>query len=207
MTYLRQTPIGAHPRTPSTPQPRRASTLGTMGLLAALLVGLPGTLAAQSIGEARPGPVIPDFGAVFEVQGLEVPVDTDRDYRIVFDVSQSPAGSEGVNPYLNTVARFLNMHARAGVPRERMQLAVVLHGTAGKDALQPDPYREREGAENPNVELIRQLAAAGVEFYICGQTAMSRGLPNDELLPEIQMALSAMTARAMLQAQGYEVVN
>jgi intracellular sulfur oxidation DsrE/DsrF family protein len=151
--------------------------------------------------------VIQDFGAVFEVQGLEVPVDTDRDYRIVFDVSQSPTGSEGVNPYLNSVARFLNMHARAGVPRARMELAVVLHGSAGKDALQPGPYRERLGAENPNVELIRQLAAAGVEFYICGQTAMSRGLPNDDLLPEIQMALSAMTARAMLQARGYEVVN
>ena len=207
MNRAHPAPNDPRPPTASAPPPRRVSTHRTVGLLGLVLVGLPGALAAQSIGEARPGPVIPDFGAVFEVQGLEVPVDTERDYRIVFDVSQSPAGTDGVNPYLNTVARFLNMHARAGVPRERMQLAVVLHGTAGKDALQAEPYRERMGAENPNEPLIRQLAAAGVEFYICGQTAMSRGLPNDELLPEVQMALSAMTARAMLQAQGYEVVN
>lgn len=195
------------PGSSAAPPCRRRSTGRPVLLLGGVLLGLPGALVAQSIGEATPGPVIQDFGAVFEVQGLEVPVDTDRDYRIVFDVAQSPAGSDGVNPYLNSVARFLNMHARAGVPRERMELAVVLHGSAGKDALQPGPYRERLGAENPNVELIEQLAAAGVEFYICGQTAMSRGLPNDELLPEIRMALSAMTARAMLQAKGYELVN
>jgi hypothetical protein len=36
---------------------------------------------------------------------------------------------------------------------------------------------------------------------------MSRGLHDEELMPEIRMALSAMTARAMLQAEGYEVVN
>lgn len=171
------------------------------------IVAAASPVAAQSIGDATPGPVIRDFGAVFDVEGLEVPVDTGRDYRVLFDVAQSPAGAEGVNPYLNTVARFLNMHARVGVPRERMQLAVVLHGAAGKDALRAEPYRTRYDADNPNIPLIRQLAEAGVEFYICGQTAMSRGLADEQLLPEIRMALSAMTARAMLQADGYEVVN
>ena len=36
---------------------------------------------------------------------------------------------------------------------------------------------------------------------------MSRNLPDDQLLPEVQMALSAMTIRADLQARGYEVIN
>jgi intracellular sulfur oxidation DsrE/DsrF family protein len=175
--------------------------------LALLVLLSTAPLHAQAIGEPSTGPVVPDFGPVFEVEGMEVPVDTEREYRVVFDIAQSPAGIEGPNRYIESVARFLNMHARAGVPRERMHVAVVLHGPAGEDALRPGPYRERYDAENPNVELIRQLGEAGVDFYICGQSAMSRGLHDEELMPEIQMALSAMTARAMLQAEGYEVVN
>ena len=186
---------------------RGAAALRSSALLIALAVAQPFALGAQSIGEPSTGPVVPDFGPVFEVEGMEVPVDTDREYRVVFDVAQSPSDMEGPNPYLGSVARFLNMHARAGVPREQMHVAVVLHGSAGKDALQAGPYRDRYDADNPNVDLIRQLGEAGVEFYICGQSAMSRGLANEELMPEIQMALSAMTARAMLQAEGYEVVN
>lgn len=174
-------------------------------LLAALILA-PG-LSAQSIGTRQTGPVIPDFGGVFEVQGMEFAPDTNRDYRILFDVAVSPMGSDAVNPEINSAARFLNMHARAGVPRDRMQVAVVLHGAAAKDALRPGPYRERYDADNPNAELIRQLGEAGVDVYICGQSAMSRGFPDDELMPGVQMALSAMTVRAMLQSEGYQVVR
>ncbi|MEX2527266.1 MAG: DsrE family protein [Gemmatimonadota bacterium] len=170
------------------------------------LLGAP-ALEAQTITAAQPGPVIAPWGPVFQVEGMDVPVDLDRDYYVVFDVSQSPTGLDGVNPYLETAARFLNMHARAGVPLERMRVAVVLHGSAGKDALQEGPYEDRFDAQNPNADMIRALAATGVEFYMCGQTAMSRNLPAADLLPEIRMALSAMTARAMLRARGYEIVN
>lgn len=196
-----------------TPRSEGGASLGAGAVLRStsavvvLLAVLAPAIQAQSIGEPSTGPVVPDFGPVFEVEGMEVPVDTEREYRVVFDVAQSPSEADGPNRYLGSVARFLNMHARAGVPREQMHVAVVLHGSAGKDALQQEPYRERYGADNPNFDLIRQLGEAGVDFYICGQSAMGRGLANDELMPEIRMALSAMTARAMLQAEGYEVVN
>ena len=161
----------------------------------------------RRIGDPEAGPVIEPYGAVFEVRGLEVPVDTQREYRVVFDVATSTEEPGEVNPGINTVARFLNMHARAGVPLENMHLALVVHGTAAKDALREGPFRERYGTDNRNADLLRRLAAAGVEIFICGQSAMSRNLPDDQLLPEVQMALSAMTIRADLQARGYEVIN
>jgi cyanophycinase len=161
----------------------------------------------RRIGDPDAGPVIEPYGAVFEVRGLEVPVDTQREYRVVFDVATSTEEPGEVNPGINTVARFLNMHARAGVPLENMHLALVVHGTAAKDALREGPFRERYGTDNRNADLLRRLAAAGVEIFICGQSAMSRNLPDDQLLPEVQMALSAMTIRADLQARGYEVIN
>lgn len=161
----------------------------------------------RSIGTATPGPVIEPYGAVFDVVGLEVPPETDREFRILFEVADSPLPPGEVNPNLNTLARFLNMNARAGVPVERMHLALVLHGTAAKDALSEDAFRRRYGGDNPNADLLRKLAAAGVEIYMCGQSAMSRNLPGDQLVDEVRMALSAMNARSMLQARGYEVVN
>jgi intracellular sulfur oxidation DsrE/DsrF family protein len=112
-----------------------------------------------------------------------------------------------VNPYLNTVARFLNMHARAGVGRDRMHVAVVVHGEAAKDVLEGGLFRERYGADNQNAGLLAQLAAAGVELYLCGQSAMSRDLPRDRLLPDVRLALSAMTAMAVLKGRGYATVN
>ena len=61
--------------------------------------------------------------------------------------------------------------------------------------------------ENRNENLLRQLSEAGVELYLCGQSAMSRDLPLDGLQPYVRVALSAMTAIAVLKGRGYVTVN
>jgi intracellular sulfur oxidation DsrE/DsrF family protein len=53
--------------------------------------------------------------------------------------------------------------------------------------------------------LIRELHAVGVQIILCGQTAAARDLPRDRLLPEVDVALSAMTALLVLQERGYHV--
>jgi intracellular sulfur oxidation DsrE/DsrF family protein len=103
------------------------------------------------------------------------------------------------------VARFLNMHARAGVPAEQLQVALVVHGGAGLELLDHRAYRERNAVDNPNALLIEQLQAAGVRIILCGQTAAFRGIDRARLLPGTEVALSAMTAMAVLQEQGYQV--
>ena len=54
--------------------------------------------------------------------------------------------------------------------------------------------------------LLAALDEAGVEIYLCGQTAVHRGLPPDELAPQVQLALSAMTVLVTLQAEGYALI-
>ena len=191
---------------PAHPPRRPASSWAPALVLLALAPAAAGGQEVPPIGGATDGPVVEGFGAVYFVRGLEIETPVDREYRIVFDVAQSPGEPGAVNPHLNSVARFLNMHGRAGVPVERMRLAVVLHGGAAKDALREGPFRERYGVRNGNFELIRRLAEVGVEFYVCGQTAMHRGFPDDELAEPVVMALSAMTARAVLAERGYLTV-
>lgn len=175
-------------------------------LLVGIGLALPTLLVAQPLTDRVEGPVVEGFGATYPVEALDFDTPTDRTYRLLFDVSTSPDAPGALNSKLNTVARFLNMHARAGVPRAQMEAAVVLHGTAGKYALSHDEYRARYDVENTNLMLLQALREAGVAIYLCGQTAMHRGLPPDRLAPEVSVALSAMTVIASLHAQGYTVV-
>jgi intracellular sulfur oxidation DsrE/DsrF family protein len=181
----------------------RHSSVHRVGILfAALIVATP--LGAQQ-APRRTGPVIHSAGGVFEVTRVDFETPLDLTYRVAFDVSQAAESPTEVNPGLNTVARFLNMHGQAGVPLRQLQVAVVLHGTAGKDLLRNEVYRSRLGVDNPNAVLLQELVAAGVRLILCGQTAASRGLPTDGFFEPVELALSAMTALVVLQEEGYHV--
>lgn len=175
-------------------------------VLLLLLSSIPSSLSAQALGPSRTGPVIAGFGPVYEVEGPDFPTDTEAVYRIVFEVAEGAASPEMLNARIETLARFLNMHAQAGVPRENMKLALVLHGTAGKDALDQEGYRRRFGVDNPNRPLLAALADFGVRVILCGQTQMHRGLERDELAPFVDVALSAMTALVSLTSEGYSLI-
>jgi len=188
---------------------RRAMTVRRiLCALATLSLLMPLAAAAQEqpLVDRVEGPVIDGFGATYPMESLDVPVPTDQPYRLLFDISTSPDAPDALSSQLNTVARFLNMHTRAGVPPAQMQLAVVLHGTAGKYALNRAAYRAHHDAENTNLALLEALHAAGVDLYLCGQTAMHRGLPPDDLSPDVKVALSAMTIIGSLSTDGYTVI-
>ncbi len=82
-----------------------------------LLAGLPFLLHAQTRHDAL---LIEGYGATYDIPDADFPVDPERVYMMLFDVLDSPGAPEDLNIKLNTVARFLNMHARAGVPTVTM---------------------------------------------------------------------------------------
>lgn len=191
------------------PRPRalrrqRPAWLLPAALLPALLLA-PG-LEAQDAPRSSTGPILTDYGPTYPVPSPDVPTPLDARYRVVFDVAVGAPEPDQRNARLETVARFLNMHARAGVPRENMEVVLSVHGTAGKDLLDHDGYRARHGVENPNAGLIQALVDAGVQVVLCGQTSAARDLPREELLPGVQMSLSAMTLLITLQNQGWALI-
>ncbi|MEX2465948.1 MAG: DsrE family protein [Gemmatimonadota bacterium] len=171
-------------------------------LLLLLGCALP-TLAVAQTPSAQAGPIVPSAGAVFPV-APDLPTPLDVDYRVAFDVSEG-SGPERPSTSLNTVARFLNMHGQAGVPRENIVAAVVVHGSAVMDVLSAEAYHDRHGAVNPNATLLRELLAAGTRVIVCGQSAASRGVDGAEFMDGVETSLSAMTAFVVLQAEGYRV--
>ena len=156
--------------------------------------------------EPTKGPLIKRFGPVFEVPEASLKLDTKVPLRVVFDVGSAPDSKAELNRRIESVARYMNMHARAGYSAEQMEIAVVLHGSASWNALSDEAYRKRFGEANPNTELIAALRAYDVDFWLCGQSAGFNGINSAELSSEIGLSLSAMTALQQLQTDGYALI-
>jgi intracellular sulfur oxidation DsrE/DsrF family protein len=182
---------------------RRVGILNRLALAAALLALPPGLCAQRA---PTPGPVIDGFGPVYDIPDPDFTAPTDEVLRVVFDVAQAAPEPDQVNRRFETLARYLNMHARAGVPRENMKLALVVHGGASWEVVENEAYRAQFGVDNPNLALLEALDGFGVELLICGQSQSSRGIRKEELAPPIMQALSAMTALVELQGRGYQLI-
>jgi intracellular sulfur oxidation DsrE/DsrF family protein len=151
--------------------------------------------------------VIKDSGAVWNLDQLDFSTNTDKTYRAVFDIMDSPESPEKKNSSIETVARFLNMHAQQGVPVSNLKAAMVVHNKASKDLLQDEYYLQRYGVYNPNTRMLNELMEAGVSVIFCGQSSVARNVPRDQILEGVQTALSAMTALISLQDEGYRLIK
>jgi intracellular sulfur oxidation DsrE/DsrF family protein len=177
--------------------------MGTRFLL--VLVGLACSTHCLS-DEPSVGPIIEGFGPTYPISDRDVALPEDFIYKAVFDLAKYPGETTDLNPYLLSAARFLNMHARNGVPAENMDLAIVVHGAAVKNLLSDTAYKARYQATNPNLELLTRLHAAGVQILVCGQSMAFGGIDKSELAGPAQVALSAMTMLTVLQSEGYALL-
>lgn len=170
-------------------------------IMCALICALSAAQAGE--GDFSTGPVFSAFGPVADVTtDFEIP--DGAKFKHSFDVKdQADAGA--LNRSLVSAARFINMHGRAGVAVENISVAVVVHGGAVKDVSNAAFYSDAVGGENANAALIAALISKGVRIVVCGQSAAYYDVGNDDLLPGVEMALSAMTAHALLQRDGYTV--
>ncbi len=134
---------------------------------------------------------------------------TDTEFAHSFDVVEAADG-DARNRGFESAARFVNMHAAAGVDPDNIRVAVVVHGGAVRDLLTNAARAERaltldaDGA-NPSGAMVQAMLDAGVRFIVCGQSMAGAGIAREELRDGVEVALSAMTAHALLQQRGYTV--
>ncbi|MEM1397957.1 MAG: DsrE family protein [Pseudomonadota bacterium] len=169
--------------------------LAIAGLFLGAGIGVPAS--AQDLPEAfEMGPLLPGTGPNAEVPGM-TPLPESAAFRVAFDTAKGAADGKP-NATLMTAARFLNMHARAGVDPVDLSAAVVIHGGAVADVV-------KQNKDKPSAELVATLTKHNVRVIVCGQSAASLGVEKEDLLPGVEMALSAITAHALLQQQGYSL--
>ena len=146
-----------------------------------------------------PGPLIKDFGQYAPVpEAAAIP--EDMVIKMAYDARDGGVHNE-INGTFNSVAGLMNTLVASGVEKERIQLAIVIHGPAYRDILTNEAY----GGKNPNVPLLEALLENGVRIYYCGQAAVYRDVALKEVVPGIQFSHSASAAHAVLQMEGYGV--
>jgi len=178
-------------------------TLAGLSLLTAPAAAQTGLPDAFHFGTA-----IPKFGPVATISNPDMVIPEGTEFKIAFDVAKGAEAGK-LNRTLQSAARFINMHVEAGVPEENIKLAVVVHGSAVFDMTNHAAYGDKhtpgrdDSIPNPNVALIDALREIGVRIIICGQSAAAYGVKKSDFYTGVELALSAMTAHALLQQDGY----
>ncbi|WP_414829299.1 DsrE family protein [Alteromonas sp. H39] len=170
--------------------------LGSLLLIVFILNG--GALADTF----QTGPVFESWGRHAPVPGVSL--DKSARFAVVFDMAEA-AHDGKVDRRIDSLARFINMHMANGVEQKNIRLALVVHGGATLEMLSNGHYKDRLGKDNANIALLSALMNQHVRVIVCGQSAAAHKVSAQMLIPGVEMALSAMTAHAQLQQQGYTV--
>lgn len=163
----------------------------------------PATAQASRANVQQSGPLIFHGGTSAAVPDATFKIPEGHDFRVMFEINLG--NDSTVSQQVGTVARFYNLHGRHGIPRERLHAAAVFHGTGWYALLTDSAHTARFGRPNPSRALVEELLAAGARFAMCGQTAAFRGVRREELLPGVDLAISAMTALNVFYAEGYRL--
>lgn len=161
------------------------------------------TVQAQN----RINPVIKNGGGVFPVPEASPVADPSLNYGIVGDLMVGPEKPSELNPGLDRVARLFNAYSEAGIPADKIKMVVVVHFKGTPLIMNDEAYKKEFGIANPNTELINELAAKGVEFYVCGQSLRMRGYTDTPRNKNIKVTQAALIATTTYQLKGYALLS
>lgn len=182
---------------------RRHTSL-TLGLLAILI------LSTNSAGATESGfwqyPAIQSEGSVHPLPDAAFQPDAGVTYKAIFSVTKGDKDPAKINDALVHVARAVNVFASAHIPLSHLKFVVIIHGGAVPAVLDNVHYRKEFKVDNPNLKLIRELKAAGVQLAVCGQAVAGYKYEYSWINPEVKIALSALSTIIILQQQGYSLV-
>ena len=148
--------------------------------------------------------LIPEVGRMVDIPGAHETPDPSLDYKIVFDLNSTAATVNDVNPGLTTIAALVNTFAHYGVSSTHRHFVAIFHGATVDLVVNDDAYRRSHGGHaNPNVKLMEELTAAGVQLVVCGQSALQHHIDLKTIQPDVQLNFSATVTLMNLQTQGY----
>lgn len=156
-----------------------------------------------AMSQQKVNPIIKNYGSIYDLPFATEKVDPALDYNIVVEVVTVNNEPDEINWALNNVARMLNLHAMAGVPKEKLNVVLGIHGGAAFTVMDNEEYKQKYKVDNPNMDLYKALEAAGVKIFVCGQSLLARDINKDKMLPQVKIASSMLTTMTTYQLKGY----
>jgi len=166
-------------------------------------------LASGSFGPANVDSakalLVPGYEAARDLPGARELPDPKTDYKVVFANGQDAKNPGDVNPMLPTIATYVNTLGKYGVPAEHRHIVIMFHQrTPDLDiVMSNEAYKARYNRDNPNIAIIHALKKAGVDIRACGQGLIARKIEANQVNPDIQVDLWAMTTLVNLQLKGF----
>jgi intracellular sulfur oxidation DsrE/DsrF family protein len=143
-------------------------------------------------------------GGVVPVPIIDDKADAQLQYKLIFNLgSNDKKKISRINNDLSEVARTINLHIAAGVPKEQIHAVVIVHGPGLQAILNNTKFIAKYKIANPNIPLIEELQNAGVRFISCGQSMVRNDLVKADFVSGIDVSLSALTAYSKYQLLGY----
>lgn len=181
--------------------------------LAVMFIGIlfSSAILADSPAGFWQNPVIKAAGDMHPLPDGAFQPQRDITYKAVFSLTKSEISKDkkqaaDTDGGLEAVARAVNLFASAGVPPDHLKFVAIIHGGATPIVLDNAHYKQEFGVDNPNLKVIKQLEAAGVQIAVCGQALAGWKFEYSWVNPDIKVALSALSTMIILQQQGYSLI-
>lgn len=162
---------------------------------------------ANIIAQTAQFPIVKGFGGIYEIQDATERPDPHLEYKILVDLASAAENDREISRWVDNVARLINLHGLAGVPKEKIHVIVVVHGGGVFTLLNDSKYQEKYEVNNPNLPVYDALREAGAEILICGQSMVMRKLSKEDLWPGVKIAHSALTTITTYVPQGYVMIK
>ncbi len=171
-----------------------------------LLAPLMLAAAAANADDKLLPPLIPGYGVVTPIEDPGERPDPQVDYKVVLNATTIGEGDKPAY-FLDKAAKVANLLAQSGVPAEHRHVVVIMQHAATNAVLNEAGLKARGKTKNPNADLIAKLNAAGVSVRVCGQALAAAKIARSEVLPGVQVDLSALTTLSALQLRGYALLT
>ena len=165
------------------------------------------TIFCVANSQTKVNPVISSYGTVFQLPNADHKPDPSLKYKIIVELTENGSKADSLNEYIEALATLVNLHAAEGVPKENIKMVVILRKMATYAVFGNELYKEKFKCDNPNLQILKELMDAGVEFYVCGQTMHKRNVDTKKLVAGTKVASAGLTAITTYQLQGYTMVK
>jgi len=151
-----------------------------------------------------------EMSGVFPVMNVTEKPDISIKYKLLFNMTLWPKDSTGrrkLNEGLAEIGRIINLHVASGVPRENLEIVIVIHGGALNTYLKNESFRKKFQTDNPNLDILKQFTDLHASLIACGQAEIFFSIPAENMIPEVRTAFSARVALSTYQLKGYILYN
>jgi intracellular sulfur oxidation DsrE/DsrF family protein len=145
------------------------------------------------------------FSGVLPVEGVDFIPDPKKEYNLVFDFAHvnKDTSNKSINEGLTEIARIINLHVAAGIPKDHIHPIIVSHAKALFSLYNNAAYLGKFKKDNPNIKIINEMMSAGITFIACGQAMNFLDVKKEYLYPGVKVAVSAKTTLSYFVQQGY----